>query len=304
MNVVVPVIILVLETIVGLCNYVFILCAIFHDFYRQKNLSSSNKILLWLGILDIGYEVLISLGLLDDFIGFRASTTVDWSFLYIMLVLYNICSCAWLTASLGVFYFVKISQIRCLSWFKFHLSSIVPWILLVLQVVSIIHSILSCVLLVSPQRSPGNITETRPSVMKVLAENSSDFNNAALSVTSAPFIILLISTTATIWTLRQHSHRMGRSMESGVDRGHLTPYELVVARMTHFLFFYVIFYTVMLIFFFAIIVQLRLGFWVALVLLSFFPPVQSVLLILGNPRLKDAWKEMARFLLGTNLLAE
>ncbi|XP_077129962.1 taste receptor type 2 member 39-like [Ranitomeya variabilis] len=294
MTVVASVTTLSLEIIIGFLINMFIVSIIVYDFYRQKNMSNSSKILVCIGIWNVNYNALIAAGIMDDCIGLQTSVTFDLSYVYIMLVLYSITSCAWLTASLGAFYFIKISQAKFLSWVKFRISSMVPWMLLVLLVVSFIISFFSSLLLVSPHTRSWNITESPPSVLKVLAWHWSGFMNAVLVVTSFPFMITLTSSICTVWTLNQHSQKMGRGMES-VDNGLRRSYEGVVCRMAHFLLFYGIFYTLKLILYFSIIAHLQSGFWVTLMLMSAFTPVQSVLLILGNPRLNGVCKMMFHY---------
>ncbi|XP_069841097.1 taste receptor type 2 member 119-like [Dendropsophus ebraccatus] len=286
-----PAIALVLQITIGLCNNIIIISAIFYDSIRQKNLSNSNKIILCLNVWDVSYALLICVALADQFVCLGASSTYVFSSMLIILLLYNISSCAWMTAGLASFYFIQISQVRFFMWVKTHISSIVPWTLLVLQVMSFINGFSSSFLLIFPRVTSRNITHSPPCATDVLAENSPALVNAAIAATSIPFIIVFISTVCTLWTLKRHSQKMVRNMET-VDNGHLTSYERVVRRMTYSFSFYVIYYTFMLIFYFSIISQIESGFMVTLLLLSSFPLLQFILLTLSNPRFKDAWKEM------------
>ncbi|XP_075687760.1 taste receptor type 2 member 39-like [Rhinoderma darwinii] len=301
MNIVAPVITLILEIVIGLFSNTFIVSVIFYDFHKQKYMSSSNKILVCLGLSNVRYGLLISAGLLDEFIGLGATSTFYVSSMYIIFLLYSISSCAWLTAGLSAFYFIKVSQARFVSWVKFRISHIAPWMLVVLEVVSLISGFFSSLLLISPRSSSRNITDSPPSLMMGLKDNMSGLINAALALISVPFMIEQISTTCIVWTLKRHSQKMERRIET-VDNGRLTSYEQVVGRMTHFMLFYGIFYTLTLVLYFAIIAQLQSGFWVTLLFLSSFNLVQSVLLILGNPRLREAWKEMSHYQTFTRLL--
>ncbi|XP_077130055.1 taste receptor type 2 member 39-like [Ranitomeya variabilis] len=285
------VIVLSLELTAGTFFNVFIISIIFYDFYREKNMNDSNKIVLCICASNVNYGILIAAGIMDEYIGRHASYTYVLSYVYIILLLYTIGSCAWLSAGLGFFYFIKISQVRLLSWVKFHISSIVPWMLLILEVVSLTISFVSSLLLLTHQTRSRNITDSPPSVMTVLAENKVGLINAAVATSSIPVVIILISTICTIWTLKQHSLKMKRGMDTE-DKRRLTPYERVVCRMTYFLLFYLAFYAVIVNFYFSIVVQVESGFWLTLMLMSTFAPVQSILMILGNPRLKNAWKEM------------
>ncbi|XP_073502152.1 taste receptor type 2 member 39-like [Phyllobates terribilis] len=285
------VIVLALELTAGTFFNLFIVSVIFYDFYREKNMNDSNKIVMCICASNVNYSVLIAAGIMDEYIGLHASYTSDLSFMYVTLLLYSVGSCGWLSAGLGFFYFIKISQARLLFWVKFRISFIIPWMLFILEVVSLTISFFSSLLLFPHHIRSRNITESPPSVMKVLAENKVGLINCAVAITSIPFVIILISTIGTIWTLKRHSLKMKRGTET-VDKGRLTPYEKVVCRMTYFLLFYLAFYSLILNVYFSIAVQVDSGFWITLMLMSSFSPVQSILMILGNPRLKDASKEM------------
>ncbi|XP_069841131.1 taste receptor type 2 member 39-like [Dendropsophus ebraccatus] len=278
---------LVPEITIGLFNNIFIVSVIVFDFYKEKHISSSNKLLLFIAISNVSYNIVISAGLLDKFIAPQASSTFVLSSMYIILLLYSISSCAWLSAGLGAFYFLKISQARRLSWVKTHIDSIVPWLVLALEVVSFISGFLCSFLLISPQNSFRNVLDGPLLMMKVLEKNSLKLINATIVVTSMPFMFIFIFTVCIVWTLKEHSRQMERSM-GPEDNGRLTPYEGVVRRMNHFLYFYIILYISMLILYFSIISR----FWMSLLLMSSFTPLQSLFLIGIDIRLREAWKEV------------
>ncbi|XP_071977919.1 taste receptor type 2 member 8-like [Engystomops pustulosus] len=285
------VVVLAMELTVGLFLNVFIVSIIFYDFYTQKQIIDSNKILCGLCISNVMYNLLISAGLLDEFVGLRSSSTVDLSPMYNILLLYSICSCAWFTAGLGAFYFIKISPSRFLSWIKLHLSSIVSWMILVLEVVSFINSSLSS-LLISAEKWR-NITDTPPTLMGLLADKRLGIIEAGLVITFLPVTIVLSSTMCTIWTLKTHGHKMERRMET-VDTKHQMSYMRVVSRMTQSLFYYGLLYTLMVIFYFSITTKLETGFWTIIVqkcfkfpaLLASYTTLQSFVL---QSNIQDHW---------------
>ncbi|XP_056392718.1 taste receptor type 2 member 4-like [Hyla sarda] len=299
------VIALILEVTAGVLFNIFIISIIFYDFYREKNMGSSNKILVSLCISNVIYNILVFAGLLDEFVDLRVPSTFCLSSVYIVLLFFSVSSCAWLTASLGTFYFIKISQVGLLGWVKIHISSIVPWMLLVLEVVSFINSFFSSFLLISYPTSSRNVTESPSSVLRVLARNKSEFINGVLAVTSIPLIVAVISTICTVWTLKRHWQKM-KGSKATQDSERLMAYLRVVCRMSNLLMFYGVFYALVLVFFFSVVDRMKSGLWITLLLMSSFTPVQSVLLIFSNPRLQGAWKKMIcydtffRFLCGSN----
>ncbi|XP_077306209.1 taste receptor type 2 member 4-like [Lithobates pipiens] len=284
--------VLALEMSTGLLMNAFLIFAVYRDFLKTKTVSNSYKILLGLAISNVCFGILMSLALLDYFCSLGIFPTINPTYIYLYLLLFTITSCGWFSASLGFFYFIKISDFksRCFSWMKTNISSFVPRMLLVTGTVSLFNSLLSNLLFIFRPTLSGNTTDYSPSMVSLLSRSSTTFVKTAIISTVLPFLVVFTTTLFTVVALKKHRKRMKNVQTS--DSLHMRSYENVVRRMTHCLLFYVIFYVVMIIVYFVVITWVESGFWLLLLLLNSFSPVQSTLLVLANPRLKAAWKEI------------
>ncbi|KAM5152761.1 taste receptor type 2 member 39-like [Mantella aurantiaca] len=284
------IIVLILEIIIGLLMNAFITFVIYHDFLKTKTLSSSYKIMVGLASSNVCFGILMLIGLFDYFCSLGIFTTIFVNYIYLYLLLYTFSFCMWLTSSLGFFYFIKISNFESglFSWVKKNIGSIVPWMILVDLLVSLFNSFLSSLLFIFSQSLSRNTTQIPSSMVSKLSQSGMTIINAALVNTSLPFSVIVLTTLLTLVELKKHGNTMKNVQTSDSER--LRSYEKVVCRMTQSLCFYGIFYAVMFIFYLVVSRQVESGFWLLLLVLNSFTPVQSVLLVLANPKLRATWK--------------
>lgn len=283
-------IILTLEVCTGVLLNVFIVFVASCDFIKTKKLSSSYKILLCLAITNVCLNMVMSFGLLDYFCSFGIFSMDSTTYIYFYFFLFTISLCTWLTASLAFFYFIKISNFESgfFFWVKKHIVSVIPWMLLGDLLVSLVNSFLSSLFFIYSGTLSGNTTDDSPSMVSRLSESGMTFIITEILDTILPFLLLFTTTSFTVVTLMKHRHRMKNVQTS--DSKHQRSYEKVVCRMAESLFFYGIFYATMFIFNFMVIKQMESGFWFLLPALNIFTPVQALLLVLANPRLRAAWR--------------
>ncbi|XP_040211670.1 taste receptor type 2 member 39-like [Rana temporaria] len=283
-------IILVLELSTGTLLNVFIVFVACRDFIKTKKLSGSYKILLSLAVSNVCYTMVMSVGLLDYFCSFGIFSMDNIAYIYFYLLFFTISLCVWLTASLAFFYFIKISNFESgfFSRAKEHITSVIPWMLLGDLLVSLVSSLLSSLYFTYSGTLSGNTTEDSPSMISIFSESGTTFINTAIMDTILPFLLLFTTTLFTVVTLMKHRNRMKNVQTS--DGKHRRSYEKVVCRLAESLFFYGIFYAVMISFYFMIIKQMESGFLFLLPALNTFTPVQAVLLVIANPRLRAAWR--------------
>ncbi|XP_040211665.1 taste receptor type 2 member 39-like [Rana temporaria] len=285
-------IILVLELCIGALLYVFIVFVVCRDFIETKKLNGSYRILLCLAVSNVCLTMVMSVGLLDYFCSFGIFSKVNTTYIYFYLLFFTVSLCVWLSASLAFFYFIKISNFESgfLSWVKKRITSVIPWMLLGDLLVSLVSSLLSSLYFVFSGTLSGNTTDDSPSMISIFSKSGPTFINASIIDTIIPFFLMFTTMLSTILTLKKHRNRM-KNVQTSDGEGWRS-YERVVCRMTESLFVYGIFYTTMIIFYFTVIKQMKSRFWLLLLVLNAFTPVQSVLLILANPRLRAAWKEI------------
>ncbi|KAM5152759.1 taste receptor type 2 member 39-like [Mantella aurantiaca] len=282
------IIVLALEIFIGTMINAFIISITLYDFGKAKTMSSVYKILLCLGISNLLFDILMSVGFVDYFYTLSVFAMTDVVYIFLYLMLFCVSSCAWHAATLGFFYFIKVADVRfnIFAWMKRKIGVIVQWMLML----GVLVSLLSSSFLISSMEISSNSTDQNPSFVSALARSMSSLITASIIVTISPLLVILICTSCTIVFLRKHGHRMKDLQTSDGER--LKSFEKVVSRMTCTLLFYVISYVVMVSLYFAIVTRMESVFWLSLVMLSSFSPLQASLLVFANPRLMAALKEM------------
>ncbi|KAM9305082.1 taste receptor type 2 member 1-like [Gastrophryne carolinensis] len=280
-------VILVLEVVTGILINGFIVSVVVFDFRKGRTIGGSTKILLCLVFSSSVFNLMITVGLVDYLFGLGMCMVRAATFIYLYLTVLGVSQCAWHTANLGFFYFIKISNFTTgvFSWLKTRVSSAVPWMLLFDFLASLCNSFLGTLLFSSSLDYSGNTTEN--SLMSVLSHSGSALISSTIAVTLLPFSLLLITTVCSIVILTKHKNKMEKTTPA-TDTDRLRK---IVSRMTHGLLFYIFFYITMTVACFVILAKAHLGFWISMIILSSFCPIQSSILVLTNPRLKDAFQK-------------
>ncbi|XP_077305998.1 taste receptor type 2 member 4-like [Lithobates pipiens] len=286
------IIIIILELGISTFMHLFVIYVVYRDFIKTKTLRSGDKILLCLGISNMFYGFLVFVSLLDYFCSLGIFLRIHTAYIYLYLFLFAISSCAWLSASLGFFYFVKISTFGTglLSWVKKNITSVVPRLLLGILLVSLFNSALSSLFIIFSPAPPRNNTGRFVSIASVFSQSRTQFIYSTITLSIGPFMVLFSTTFYLVVYLMKHSYRMKKGVQTP-NNEHLRSFDKVVWRMMHSLLFYGIYYLLMLIIYFTVITKMESGFWLSYLIFSLFPVVQVVLLVLANPRLKAAWKD-------------
>ncbi|XP_069841120.1 taste receptor type 2 member 39-like [Dendropsophus ebraccatus] len=285
------VVVLAVETSVGVLSSVYVIVIILLDFHKKNNMRTGNKIRMALGLSNVCFSVIMFTSVFSHFFWPVTSGTTSSNCILYSFTMYCISTCSWLSASLSFFYFIKIvnMKIRCFVWVKANISPIVSWLLLVTQVVSF-GSFFAVFFLIVPRPTVSNSTISSNSAMTV-GDLRRQFVYIIIVVTFMPLLTVLFTTITTAVVLKQHRLKMVQNLGPNIQ---LETYNSAVFRMLRLLFFFTMFYTVMLIFYFPVFVEMTPGFWVSLIIMSTFTSVQSILIAFGNPNLKRAWKEVTK----------
>ncbi|XP_077306206.1 taste receptor type 2 member 39-like [Lithobates pipiens] len=283
--------VLAIEVIAGLCSDIFIIISLILSGYKEKYFAPYTSILIALCVSTIVYTILMSASILKGFVWpslFRIPY-VAYSVNY--LTVFVIASTSWLTCTLCFFYFLKIVQFKpgFLAWVKMKIEMIVPWMILTVELISLSGSFLA--LLVYEQESAKNST------MMMMADATSKQRN--LSPGFAIVVLILISLPSSIsispmavsaWFLKRHSHHINRKMEA--SHVGVKDYRNAVQTLSCLIVFYGFIYLATLILGLQTLNIHSWVLWMCLMVLLSFALVQSSLLIVGNPKLKEAWKQM------------
>ncbi|OCT61880.1 hypothetical protein XELAEV_18047910mg [Xenopus laevis] len=248
-------------------------------------MSTSNKILVALSLSNVYLSLMLFISTVSVFLPLINADSVNG---YISaLLMFGICSSTWITTCLCVFYFLKIIDFSSglLACFKLKINIIVPWFIFFSEVVSLGCSFLT---LLPSVTSPGSSTNTSlfypvNSTSEELI-NSPGFMKVTFFAVFVPMLIMIVTTFSTIGSLFLHSRRM----ENTGTSSSLTPHRNAACMMAWLLLLYTVIFVVLFTYFFKLFDQQSFGYKITFNLIYLFTLVQSVVLIIGNPKLKEA----------------
>ncbi|XP_073416604.1 taste receptor type 2 member 8-like [Dendrobates tinctorius] len=285
--------ILSLETIYGVSTNAYIILFLSYYYVRRLDRSVSNIIILALSISNVLYASVSYVNiLLLYFNPLVFLKTLITPAVYVFAT-FMITSSSWLTACLCFFYFTKIQTFRSgfLSLIKMKVNIAIPWMILVAELISVVTASLNILEFLEHNESSKNISLVQLAKMKANS-NGIFSNNLYISFVSScfPFLISVVTTTATVCSLDRHSKKMEKNQtKSSVN---VKAYENTIRNMTRLLIFYGMFYVTLFLFYFNLFVTYTTGFWVFLIMIFLYAPVQSTLLIFSNTKLKKAWMKV------------
>ncbi|XP_063789009.1 taste receptor type 2 member 1-like [Pseudophryne corroboree] len=282
-------IVLIVEIIIGTLTNGFIVFVNFHDWLRGKPLNTSDQLVVSLALSNTCAScanaaiIVCAVYYTDIFLVYYVFCT-----LY-SIMSYCIFSSSWLSAWLCLFFCLKIISFKsgCFAWMKTKVATIVPWLILLSQVLSFCLSIpffFSFTQVFEPNSTAETGTNYTSGVV-VGYEMNSLYNFISMFVNCfIPFLIVMITTGRIIASLHNHARHMRQNMED--DRGPSVKAHQGAARtMMSLLFLYLIFYVVEL--GIGFLTMLNPIFWICFVLIFSFPTVQSFIVIMGNVKLKQ-----------------
>ncbi|XP_010603625.1 taste receptor type 2 member 1-like [Fukomys damarensis] len=207
---------------------------------------------------------------------------------YILFMFVNICG-IWLATWLGVFYCVKIATFPhpLFFWLKMRISKLVPWLILgsilYASVCTGIHTIYIW-------------TITQKFFINFFHKNATQTEEIDIIPFSllfihftVPLIVLFIAVLLLIFSLGRHTQNM-RIIATGTRDHSRTSLFRAMLSILSFLILYFSHYTIIILFFFHILQFGSFSFVFCTVVAGIYPSIHSVILILGNPKLKQKAK--------------
>ncbi|KAM3916060.1 taste receptor type 2 member 40-like [Leptodactylus fuscus] len=285
-------IILMIEIFSGVMTNVFIVVVNLHDWLKGRSFNSSDHLVVSLALSNFCFSCINAATIVCS-IFFSSIFLVDFVFYTLYGIMsYSIFSSSWLSAWLCLFFCVKIISFQhgCMLWLKTNITSVVPWLILLSQVLSIVSSlpIIWTITKVYATNATDEIG-TNGTLTFTGYQMSQTYNMFSLLINCfIPFMFVMVTTGRIIVSLCAHARHMKQNME---DHGPSLKAQQGAARtMMSLLILYLIFY----------VVELGLGFlsmadplyWVCFVLIFSFPTLQSGVIISGNAKLKQTCKKI------------
>uniref|UniRef100_A0A674IZU2 Taste receptor type 2 n=1 Tax=Terrapene triunguis TaxID=2587831 RepID=A0A674IZU2_9SAUR len=287
-TIIICLIILGIEFITGIIANGLMIVVNCSEWVRSRKLTCCDMILTSLGISRFFLQCMIMINgtffqlcvEMNERCAILTTLTLVWLFLNTLSL--------WFATWLSVFYCVKIANFSqpLFLWLKRRISGLVPQLLMG----SFLVSLVTCLPSVNTidrkyiDNSMNNLSGNTTGECRYKVDLSSRFFILSMLGNASPFIIFIISSILLITSLWRHSKRMEKTTSTSRDtvtEAHVR----AIKGLISFIFFYIS-YFVALIFseLFPNISSYFILVWA--VIMGAYPSGHSVILILGNPKLK------------------
>ncbi|KAM3936506.1 taste receptor type 2 member 40-like [Leptodactylus fuscus] len=280
---------LAISTVIGFFTNSFIIVAHGMDRAKGRNINPRELILFTLGLFNIVYQFSM---VAND------SVLYLWSDLYYsdnvyamfsILLLFTIFSSFWFTFCLCGFYYVMLVTFEKTLFMRLKqsISEVVPWMLLSSVVLSLVISIpVAWNITTEDDTAHANVTGN-----STIQQGKPHMSLQYLLVTSIigcciPLILVAISNILIIKTLCLHAKHLGKN-KGGMSVQSVEASVSAARTVTSLLLLYISFYVSQILLIMAVFDVDSIWFSVCLVVIYAYSPVQSVILILGSPKLKS-----------------
>ncbi|MEE6499533.1 hypothetical protein FKM82_003485 [Ascaphus truei] len=266
--------VLAAEAITGISTNVFIVFVNFLDWFRGQNMNTCNKILVALSISNACYSCITAVNIFTSFIWPQVYTETYVQCAVFLLTTYSIFSSSWLIACLCFFYCMKIIHFSSglLAWLKMKITIVVPWLMLVAEVVSVSSSFLAT------WPFPTQYSRNTSIIFSAnMTSGESMYKTwklyTVLIINCVPFLTVMVTTVCSIGSLYLHTHRIEKDMWT-FGSANLNAHRGAIQTMMYLLLVYAILYVVWFLFSFKILVTPSFSYWISLMLMFSFTPVQ------------------------------
>ncbi|KAG8596458.1 hypothetical protein GDO81_001915, partial [Engystomops pustulosus] len=287
---------LAISTVIGFVTNSFIIVAHGMDRAKGRNINPRELILSTLGLFNIAYQC-----------SMVANDTVLylWSDLYFsdkfytifsILLLFTIFSSFWFTFCLCGFYYVMLVTFEKTLFMRLkqNISNVVPWMLFSSVLLSTVISV-PVAWNIEKEDYTSQVYENVTGITdnSTSQEGKPHMSLQYLLVTSIigcciPLVLVAISNILIIKTLCLHAKHLGKN-KGGMNVQSVDASVSAARTVTSLLLLYISFYVSQILLIMAIFEVDSIWFSVCLVVIYAYSPVQSVILILGSPKLKSTF---------------
>ncbi|XP_053878838.1 taste receptor type 2 member 7-like [Malaclemys terrapin pileata] len=286
-TIIICLIILGIEFITGIIANGLMIVVNCSEWIRSRKLTCCDMILTSLGISRFFLQCMININNIlthlpqdmNELCTILRIVTVFWIFLTTLNL--------WLATCLSVFYCVKIANFSqsLFLWLKLRISGLVPQLLMG----SFLVSLVTCLPSVNTidrkyiDHSMNTLSGNTTGECRYKVDFSSRFFISSMLGYTSPFIIFIISSILLIKSLWRHSKRMEKTTSTSRDtvtEAHVR----AIKGLISFIFFYISYFVALVIFLLEI--STISSYYVWIVIMGAYPSGHSVILILGNPKLK------------------
>ncbi|XP_078509347.1 taste receptor type 2 member 7-like [Lissotriton helveticus] len=273
-----------LNVLVGSLSNAFIVAVNVTDLLQGRKLNYVDQIIVTVALNNLCSLFISAVDNMAYYLWESLYYVTDMYQVFVFLFFLLITTRSWLTASLCVFYCVKIVPFHhpLLSWFRLRLSILVYWILFVSTVGALALNlpVVWEYSVVFPSNATANGTEaTRLQLVWHLPYTVAQGIFAAV----LPFSFGVLSIALILLSLHRHAGRMNHNI-SQPQREALSR---AVKTMSALLFLFLCFYLENILLIFNVFPLESMGETMCTLLIASYPTAQSAILIQGNSKLKS-----------------
>nr|NP_001165489.1 bitter taste receptor 32 [Xenopus tropicalis]BAE80414.1 bitter taste receptor [Xenopus tropicalis] len=288
-------VLLIVISVAGMLTNVFILSVNFHSWIKGQSLNPSDLLLVTLAFSNLVLPV--TAGVCTIYFGFISCGVInDYQFfVQTSIMVYVLLSNSWLSACLCFFCFVKVTNFKpgYLARLKSKINTLVPRLILGAQVFSILNSLFYMLTFFKVNNDNSTLLFLTNKASSTTNNRIDVFYNAFFLLVNCliPFFIIVVTTSLIIASLYKHTRRMQRNVgEFGGPSLHI--HHRAARTMISFLIIYLSFYVLSL--GNSIFLNKHLLNWVNYMLGCAFSPTQSIVLIMGNSRLRQTCRNILK----------
>ncbi|KAM8960633.1 taste receptor type 2 member 40-like [Pelodytes ibericus] len=280
-------VILGLSTLVGVFTNTLIIAVNVMEKMNGKNLSSSDLILVTLGVSNVLFQFIM---LINDYLSFMNTDIYFSDMVYItftVLLILPIYSSFWFTVCLSVYYCLQIVIFThpFLIRLKMAVSTFVPQLLLASVFTSFTTGLPSAWNLYRVNQGL-NMSSNQSTEISFLKMNIVYLLPTNIINCSLPLVFVAISDGLIIKALIIHRHKADRNA-NGELRGRAEGRIRAARTITCLLLLYLSFYVSEILMFIDAFPPSSPGYCICLMLIYSYSPAQSIVLIFGSPKLKQ-----------------
>ncbi|XP_063800345.1 taste receptor type 2 member 40-like [Pseudophryne corroboree] len=280
-----------ISTVIGFFTNSFIIVVHGMDRAKGRSINPRELILFTLGLFNIAYQFIMAA---------NDSVLYLWSDLYFsdnvytifsILLLFTIFSSFWFTFCLCGFYYIMLASFDQTFFMRLKqsISEVVPWMLLCSVLLSLIISV-PVAWNIKKEDYLGQL-DRNVTGNSTMLHSTPHMSLQYLQVTSIigcciPLILVAIANVLIIKSLCDHANHLGKNT-GGMSAQSVEASVSAARTVTSLLLLYVSFYISEILLIMTVFDVYSISFSVCLVVVYAYSPVQSIILILGSPKLKS-----------------
>ncbi|XP_061469399.1 taste receptor type 2 member 1-like [Rhineura floridana] len=276
----------------GLISNGFIVAVTVMEWAKCRSLAASEQLLLSQGMSNICFTGFLTALSVCYYSPPDVNNYLKSGKLYVFAI-FAVFSRFWLTAWLCVFYCIKIvnSTQSLFLWCKLRISQLVPWLLVGSQVFSLLVTIFAMQSLHTQTQS--NRTNNTTNMTEGRTEYASYFKIFFLITgTGCPFLLVLCCSIKVVASLCRHVSHL-TSAESNLRSLQTEAHIKAAGAVLFLLILSIIFYVVQTLLITDVYVEQNIfAYSVCIAVLLMYSPAQAAILMLVNPKLKQAAARM------------